>query len=194
MLIDISRNIDKNVKVYPGDPEYKITKVCTFQNEGYEVSEIVLGSHFSTHIDSPRHFYPDGKDISCEPLDIFCGKAMVLDVTENEINSKFIKNILSEKFEIILFKTHNKNCGLTYDAAEIISKSHIKMCGTENEDIESYLNVGFPVHLILLAKNILILENINLKNVPEGIYKLYCFPLKITGCDASPVRAVIETL
>ncbi|MCI1959943.1 MAG: cyclase family protein [Clostridia bacterium] len=190
MLIDISKNIDKNVAVYPGDPAYKIEKVCTLQNEGYEVSKITLGSHFSTHIDSPRHFYADGKDIASEPLDVFCGMAKVINVTE--INSDFVKNIMSDKFEILLFKTKNKNFGLSCNAAKVISASHIKMCGTENDDIESCLNKDFPVHRILLAKNILILENIDLKNVPEGIYKLYCFPLKITGCDASPVRAVLE--
>lgn len=194
MLIDISQTMEKNVKVFPGDPKFKIKKVCSYNDDGYEVSEITLGSHFSTHVDSPRHFYADGNDIASEPIDIFCGRAKVVEVTEEEINSNFIKTVISNNFDILLFKSGNKNCGLTYDAAKIISNSHIKMCGTENDDIESSLNKGFPVHKILLSKNILILENIDLKNVTDGIYKLYCFPLKIAGCDASPVRAVIETL
>ena len=44
---------------------------------------------------------------------------------------------------------------------------------------------------IVLGNNMLILEGINLKDVPEGRYTLFCLPLKIKGGEASPVRAVL---
>lgn len=49
------------------------------------------------------------------------------------------------------------------------------------------------VHRILLKKNIIILEGINLTNVSEGRYQLICFPIKIADSEAAPVRAVLLT-
>jgi len=45
----------------------------------------------------------------------------------------------------------------------------------------------------LLGSNILILEGINLKEVPEGLYTLFCFPLKLSNVEAAPTRAVLFT-
>ena len=39
-----------------------------------------------------------------------------------------------------------------------------------------------------------ILEGVVLNDVPEGLYELIALPLKLTGFDASPVRAVLRTL
>ena len=53
---------------------------------------------------------------------------------------------------------------------------------------------GFPVHRILLGAGIPILENLDLSNAPSGECRLLCFPLKITGAEAAPVRAAIEII
>jgi arylformamidase len=39
-----------------------------------------------------------------------------------------------------------------------------------------------------------ILEGLALTHVPEGTYELIALPLKLTGFDASPVRAVLRTI
>jgi arylformamidase len=38
-----------------------------------------------------------------------------------------------------------------------------------------------------------ILEGLVLAHVPEGDYELIALPLKLTGFDASPVRAVLRS-
>ena len=37
-----------------------------------------------------------------------------------------------------------------------------------------------------------ILEGVVLSGVPEGDYELIALPLKLTGFDASPVRAILR--
>ena len=56
---------------------------------------------------------------------------------------------------------------------------------------KKYGDHTFPVHRKLLGNNILILEGIDLLNVPSGKFTLLCLPLKIKGGEASPVRAVL---
>jgi arylformamidase len=39
-----------------------------------------------------------------------------------------------------------------------------------------------------------IIEGLVLNEVPDGVYELIAVPLKLMGCDASPVRAVLREL
>jgi arylformamidase len=50
------------------------------------------------------------------------------------------------------------------------------------------------VHEILLQNEIIILETIDLRNVVEGNYNLYCAPLKIQGIEGAPCRAILTTI
>ena len=36
------------------------------------------------------------------------------------------------------------------------------------------------------------LPRLHLSGVPEGEYELVCLPLRITGCDGSPARAILR--
>ena len=51
-----------------------------------------------------------------------------------------------------------------------------------------------PGHNALLAAGIAILEGLDLRAAPDGVYELVALPLKIAGGDGSPVRAVLRTL
>ena len=46
----------------------------------------------------------------------------------------------------------------------------------------------------LYADSVAILENLDLTSVPEGDYELIALPLRIVGCDSSPVRAILREL
>ena len=47
------------------------------------------------------------------------------------------------------------------------------------------------IHKELLSNGILILEGLNLEKVPDGRYVLVCEPIKISGADAAPCRAIL---
>lgn len=206
MIIDITRPLTNDIYVYDGDPFFKCEKVFSIkEGDICNVSSIEMGTHTGTHIDAPKHFFDDGADIFSLPLECFCGNAKVFNIKNVQSISKIeLLNKNIEKNDIILFKTLNitfdginpinNYSALTNDAAEYLINKKIKLVGIDYLSIESETSNIYSVHKTFLKNNVPILENIDLKNVEEGIYKLYCFPLAIPNGDASPVRAVLETI
>lgn len=85
-FLDISRLINENMFIYPGDPKPKFEKISTIENDKVEVTRITLGSHTGTHIDAQKHFIYDGIGIDKEPLNKFIGEAYVIDLSNKKIN------------------------------------------------------------------------------------------------------------
>ena len=80
---------------------------------------------------------------------------------------------------------------LSPQAAEVCGKKKLGLVGIDYVTIDKFGETSSPAHHKLLGNDILILEAINLKDVPPGKYTLLCLPLKIKGCEGSPVRAVL---
>ncbi len=62
--------------------------------------------------------------------------------------------------------------------------------GTDGLGIER-AQKGHPTHKILLGNDIIIIEGLRLKDVPEDVYDMFCLPLKIPGVEATPARVVL---
>ena len=120
-------------------------------------------------------------------------------VTREELESKSIRECTA-----LLFRTANSLSGLVRgavfseeyvhlspDAADFCVEKKAPLVGLDYFSIDKYGDFSYPVHRRIVSNNILILENIDLKETPEGEYLLFCFPLKIAGGEASPVRAVL---
>jgi len=50
---------------------------------------------------------------------------------------------------------------------------------------------GAPTHHALLEAGVVIIEGLNLSDVPAGEYTLLCLPVKIQNADGAPCRAVL---
>ena len=193
MLIDITSVLNQNTKVYPGDPEFKLKQIFTVDKDGFNLCGLSLGTHTGTHIDAPLHFFNSKESIADLDLKYLITNAIVVDVSGlNSIDEKFISGLSLNGINSILFKTDRKDIYLTKTGAQYIAGKGILIVATECLDIEDDTDNTFSVHKTLLSNNVLIVENIDLRNVKPGIYKFYCFPLKIENADGSPVRAVLE--
>lgn len=193
MLIDITSLLNQNTKIYPGDPEFKLKQIFTIEKDGFNLCGLSLGTHTGTHIDAPLHFFNSKESIADLDLKYLITNAIVVDVSGlNSIDEKFISGLSLNGINSILFKTDRKDIYLTKTGAQYIAGKGILIVATECLDIEDDTDNTFSVHKILLSNNVLIVENIDLRNVKPGIYKFYCFPLKIENADGSPVRAVLE--
>ena len=106
--------------------------------------------------------------------------------------------------DALLFKTDNSLSGrcrtgtfserfvyLSPGAAQFCVDRKLGLIGVDYITIERYGDEAFPAHRTILGKDILVLEGIDLGNVPPGRYTLFCFPLKIKDGEASPVRAIL---
>jgi arylformamidase len=67
----------------------------------------------------------------------------------------------------------------------------VRLVGTDFISIEGADDPTFPVHRALLGAGIVIVEGLDLRDVPAGRYTLWCLPLKLRDGDGGPARVVL---
>ena len=77
---------------------------------------------------------------------------------------------------------------VTEEAAKVFAKAGILLLGNESQTVGPE-DAPMQVHLILLRAEVVLLEGIVLKDIPEGKYFLNAAPLQLGGIDGAPCRA-----
>ena len=80
---------------------------------------------------------------------------------------------------------------LDKSACNLLVDAGVKTVGLDYITVDPYGSEGFPAHKTLLSNGVCIIECINLEHVDPGEYFLMCLPLKLTGTDGAPARAVL---
>ena len=199
---DISLNIKEGMLSFPGDTIPEFNKIKEINQDNYNLSNMRVSVHVGTHVDAPSHFIKNGRTIDEISPERFIGDVQVIEIEdEKEIRKSELEEIEFHSNKI-LFKTQNSNMisenvfqndfvYLNYEGAEYLIESGIDFIGIDYLTIESLDTTDFSVHKLLLKNNVIVLEGINLKDITPGNYKLIAPPLKITGAEASPVRALL---
>jgi arylformamidase len=211
-IYDVSVPLSATTPTYPSDPGIEIKQWRTLANgDDSNVSLINFGLHSGTHVDAPAHFIAGGAKVESLPLASLVGEAEVVEVPDDftMIDQDFVAANCAAGSERILFKTRNSafwsnpQAGFredyTYidpDAARRLVELGIKLVGIDYLSVEQYKSANFATHLALLAKGVVILEGLDLREVPGGRYELICLPLKIAGGsgDGAPARVILRTL
>jgi arylformamidase len=171
------------------------------------VSQIVLSVHAGTHVDAPYHFM--GSDTpTCEQLSLstLTGRAYVLQIPD-EID--LITAEVLEKAHIpprtrrLLLKTRNSHnwanqntqfrqdfVAISPSGAQHLAERGIKLVGIDYASVAPF-NSQAATHQILLKAGMILIENLDLSEVSQGRYSLYCLPLKIVGADGAPARVIL---
>lgn len=208
-IIDISVSLNTDMPSWPGSVGIQITRQKSIDN-GDAVNNSILKCdvHVGTHIDAPLHFVQDGKGIDQLNLNDLIGPALVVDLLDQNIISKQLLEdlVLPDGIRRILFHTRNSELwekephrfvrayvGLTPDAAQWIVDNGIRLVGIDYLSIQCY-DSDPDTHKILLNSGVIIVEGLNLADVPSGLYELICLPLKLTGSEGAPARAVLVKL
>ncbi|MDP4119993.1 MAG: cyclase family protein [Bacillota bacterium] len=188
ILHDISRDILKT-SVYAGDPESSVEWICQINDgDGYNLSQITVSSHCATHIDAPSHFINGGNTISEQNLKKFYGACTVVTI-EGILTGEDMEKLLPYCKKRVLFKGGCR-AFVSPSAAIVLADSHVILVGTDAQSIAT-INDESKTHRELLGSDIAILEGLDLSNIHDGEYLLCAFPLKISGLEASPCRAVL---
>ena len=209
-IIDISIPIKKGMPIWPGSLKPNFKRVFSHEKgDLWTQTEIHMDLHTGTHIDSPLHRIPSGISIDKLPLKTLVGKAFVAYLPRVvAITSRDLENLnMPGGTTRLLFKTCNsdfwskqkigfqkKFAGLTVDGAQWLADHGIELIGNDYLSVSLFTKKGevqAEVHRILLKKNIVLLEGLNLAGVKPGVYQLICLPLNLAGLEASPVRAVL---
>ncbi|MCC6544996.1 MAG: cyclase family protein [Nitrospirae bacterium] len=205
-IYDISVTISPDLPVWPGDPPVSIERVAKIEDgANANVSRIAMGVHTGTHVDAPFHFLTDGATAEQLPLDLLTGPAYVLELPGVKvITSSVLKQASIPSGTLrLLIKTDNsgywKDSGATFqtgftginsDGAEFLVNLGVKLIGMDYLSVAPYKQ-SRPTHLALLNAGVVIIEGLNLSEITQGYFTLYCLPIKLAGCDGAPARAIL---
>lgn len=81
-VIDLSNPIDNGIPVWPSFPPIDLKHESLAARDGFTMEKVTMRTHTATHIDSPRHFIPEGRTLDEFPVSKFMGEGVVLDLTD----------------------------------------------------------------------------------------------------------------
>ncbi len=190
-LYDISREL-RSAPLYPGTAEPRVIPLMRIGENGsaYNLSDLAFGAHVATHCDACWHFVADGPDIAAMPLEHYVGSCYVMEVPENTlISGDYVKEHLPQGVTRLLIKGGGESF-LSNEAADYIQESGIITVGTDGWSV-SPLDNESRIHSVFLGNGIAIIEQLELSGVPAGHYMLCAAPVKISGTDGAPCRALL---
>jgi len=183
-IIDISKELF-STPVWPGDTEPTLTRSMDMaRGDAYTQSDLSLGLHNSTHMDTPLHFVAGGKDTADMDLRHMVGPCQVVSLS-GTVTAERIEALTITK-PILLSKGKAE---FLPETAEALQKKGVITLGVS----ESSPAYEYPMdqHVAYLSRDIYIIENLDIMGVPDGEYFLCAAPLKMKGAEASPVRAIL---
>lgn len=207
MIYDISVPLRSGGVVYPGNPAISITaQQAISQGAGANVSRIDMGSHSGTHVDAPKHFFDDSAGADALPLDVLMGPARLIavddavkSVGETELRAHDLRGVTR-----VLIRTRNSAwlasgstefhpdyTFLSPEGAAYLVGLGVRLVGVDYLSVEQFHSGHHRTHRTLLGADVVIVEGLVLTEPPPGDYELRCLPLRLTGLDGAPARAVL---
>ena len=191
MIYDITQELFSCV-VYPGDPAPARTVLADMEKgDIINLTAFSMCAHNGTHLDAPAHFIRDGKTVDELDPAAYLGDCYVArhegDVTAADAAAILQKASTLHAADRILIAG---KATVTEAAALVFAEAGVKLLGNESQTVGSE-TAPMKVHLILLGADVVLLEGVVLKNIPEGKYFLTAAPLNLGGCEGSPCRAML---
>ncbi len=188
IIYDLTRRLDSNTPVYPGDPKFIVENIYQVGMDSvYSLQKIQFCNHSGTHIDFPAHVIRNAKSSIDYPLSHLVGDGIIIEYPKE--NSGIIKIAELAEHDIrkndIVFIKNLKY--LEIDAAKYLLNEKVKIIGTDSISIDNPESTNLEVHILLLQNDILIVESLKLDEAPAGRCKIVIAPLNIHS-DGAPAR------
>ena len=201
-IFDVTWPVSPALPVWPGDPPVQLARVRSMDDgERNNLSNMACSVHIGTHVDAPLHFIADGIDLPALALDVMLGPVRVIELPEvDAITAESLARFDLSGATRLLFKTRNRHLSrdvfhknfvaIALDAAEWLVAHGVKLVGVDYLSVERFGGDG-SVHRKLLGAEMILIEGMDLADVPPGDYALYCLPLKLVGSEGAPARVVL---
>lgn len=209
-IFDITVAISNTVPIYEGDPKAEVRSVLSIASGApANVSRLCFGAHTATHVDAPNHFIKGARRLDELDLSKLIGPCTVIEIADDVLAIGPEHLGASVRSGRLLFKTRNSafwetpekgfRTDFTYirpEAASILADAGVKLVGIDYLSVERFDSVDFAAHIVLLEKEVVILEGLDLRAVPPGEYELICLPLKYIGGhgDGAPARTILREI
>jgi arylformamidase len=208
---DISRTLSNDFAEWPGDEpfRYQLTREIE-KGATVNLGAVKMSVHNGTHADAQFHFDSKGGSIDKAPVDIYLGRATVVDLAKAFLKSKgkhliTIEDLQPQAEDIaatsrLLIKTGrwsdstvfpNQIPVIAADVPAWLQKNGVKLLGLDLPSMDEIDSKSLQNHHALAHAGIAIVESLDLSDVAAGIYNFAALPLKIAAADGAPVRAIL---
>jgi kynurenine formamidase len=218
-LILLSYILSEDTPLYGDTPKLEIQHdKCIAERDTCNTAMVKLHAHSGTHIDAPKHFWDEGRNISDysiheltfqSPFLIECPKSSGELIVPRDLED-YDENL--KKCDILLFRTgfwklrekdeyRLDNPGISPEVANLIREKYenISCIGLDSISVSSYSNreLGRKTHQIFLQKGdfqsepILLIEDMDLSSIRlNQISTILVSPLMIEDIDSSPCNVI----
>lgn len=206
---DVTVPISGSIPVWPGDPPVQVDWSARMAHgDRLNLSRLRLGSHTGTHVDAPYHFVDDGMTIDQLPVELLVGPAYVAtledlagmtvgaeDLARAQVPPGVVRLLLKTRNSAFwqersaVFRSEYVHVGL--DAARWVVERGIRLLGIDYLSVEALAVSDHVVHRTLLGAGVIVVEGLDLRQVPAGPCQLVCLPLKLEGGDGAPARVLV---
>jgi arylformamidase len=203
---DISPELAPGIPVWPGDTPFTQQRTWILGEDGspVNVSRFTLSTHTGAHTDAPLHYDPQGKAIGAVALDAYIGRCRVIQaIGASQVSLAHIEGQLNGLTPRVLFRTYHRAPQQDWDShfasidhrvVETLAQHGVRLVGIDTPSLDPQDSKDMLAHHAIRKHGMAILEGIVLDAVAPGDYELIALPLKLTGLDASPVRAILRSL
>lgn len=206
-LYDITRTMFSGMSVWPGDTPFTLEPTGVIANgDTVNVTTLTFSAHTGTHVDAPYHFTDEGLTLEQVDLDVYWGPAQVVTINKESgpltpddfaghdlgLAPRLLVKSGSSAADPRVF--HHNYVYPSPELADHLGQLGTVLYGADAPSMDASDSKTLEGHHALQRNGILILEGLDLGDVPDGLYELTAFPLKVLGGDGSPVRAVLRSI
>ncbi len=221
-LIDLTLTLGSDrVSLVPGLVGVEVEPIQTHATHARSNQKLCLATHIGTHVDAPYHFVDGATTIEDMPLEKYAGPALLLDlrpvaqeqspllVSQLEDAGASAKSVRDKIVVLFTGWAETESGGprfyghgpyLSTEGAAFLAECGANAVAVDfpidkHPDTPLSTIKDFPVHRLLLGRNIPLIENlINLDQLVGKEFELWALPLKLKGGDGAATRAVARIL
>ncbi len=211
-FVDLSHIVADGMITYPGLPGPRISDHLSREGSRhhyesgteFHIGRIEMVANTGTYLDTPFHRFADGYDLVGLPLDRVAEvEGVVVRVLEREapaIGPEVFESLDVAGKAVLVHTGWDRHWGtdsyfeghphLTESAAEYLVENRARLVGIDSLNIDATDGGARPVHTVLLAAGIPIVEHLcGLSGLPETGFRFSAVPVMVAGLGTFPVRA-----
>jgi arylformamidase len=218
----LSYSLYENIPVYYGSPRPVIKNEGQIsRGDDYNSYIIIVENHSGTHVDAPKHFIEEGRNIADYNLDeLFFSNPLIIDCPKEYEELIEIKDFSKNKLEdvdCLLFRTgfgryriekadiyRNYYPGISSEAICWLRKKFqsirclgidtLSITSSKQRKIEKKVHIAAFINKKGLGEPLLIIEDMNLNNLSrhDELENLMIIPWQVSGIDSAPCTVLAK--
>jgi arylformamidase len=209
-IFDISRTLSHELPPWPGDQAFQFKLNGRIpEGSSVNVGAISMSLHNGSHADARFHFDDDGWTIDQVELATYFGPAVVADLSRKYVDGSMPEMTIDDLAECaddlataprLLLKTNVWRDARKFpeqiptvapDVPAWLQARGVKLLGFDVPSVDEITSKDLRNHHAIGAAGISIVESLDLSAIAAGRYNFVGLPLKISGGDGSPIRAML---